>query len=57
MLQQIRGITESAADGIIEEVPTLRELFEGYAEEKDTSVRHNRLNQVTVSILVSSPNC
>ncbi|KAF8610499.1 hypothetical protein BDV93DRAFT_601498 [Ceratobasidium sp. AG-I] len=49
MLQQIRGITESAADGIIEEVPTLRELFQGYAEETDANERHNRLNEVIIS--------
>ncbi|KAG9126547.1 hypothetical protein FRC07_003001 [Ceratobasidium sp. 392] len=49
MLQQIHGITESAADGIVEEVPTLRSLFEGYDQEKDMYVRHERLKQVTIS--------
>ncbi|QRW14737.1 DNA excision repair protein ERCC-4 [Ceratobasidium sp. AG-Ba] len=38
MLQQIHGITESAADGVIQEVPTLRMLFEGYEEENDVLV-------------------
>ncbi|KDN49392.1 hypothetical protein RSAG8_02094, partial [Rhizoctonia solani AG-8 WAC10335] len=49
MLQQIRNITESAADGIIEEAPTLRELFEGYAREPDARNRHERLKGVVVS--------
>ncbi|CAE6459856.1 unnamed protein product [Rhizoctonia solani] len=49
MLQQIRNITQSAADGIIEEVPTLRELFEGYAQELDLCSRYDRLKGVTVS--------
>ncbi|CAE6476662.1 unnamed protein product [Rhizoctonia solani] len=49
MLQQIRNITESAADGIVEEVPTLRELFEGYAQEIDLCSRYDRLKGVTVS--------
>lgn len=53
MLQQIRGITESAADGIIEEVPTLKELFQGYAEEMDTNERYNRLNDVIVSAWIT----
>ncbi|CAE6521737.1 unnamed protein product [Rhizoctonia solani] len=49
MLQQIRNITESAADGIIGEAPTLRELFEGYAQEPDVDNRHDRLKEVIVS--------
>ncbi|KAH7340287.1 hypothetical protein B0J17DRAFT_766297 [Rhizoctonia solani] len=49
MLQQIRNITESAAEGIIEEAPTLRELFEGYAREPDVRSRYDRLKEVTVS--------
>ncbi|KAG8715920.1 hypothetical protein FRC11_012987 [Ceratobasidium sp. 423] len=49
MLQQIRNITESAADGIIEEAPTLRELFEGYAREPDAHNRYHRLKEVTIS--------
>ncbi|KAG8743710.1 hypothetical protein FRC10_011583 [Ceratobasidium sp. 414] len=49
MLQQIRGITESAADGIVEEVPTLRSLFEGYDNENDAHARHEWLKEVTIS--------
>ncbi|QRV86168.1 DNA excision repair protein ERCC-4 [Ceratobasidium sp. AG-Ba] len=49
MLQQIHGITESAADGVIQEVPTLRMLFEGYEEENDVLVRYERLKSVTIS--------
>lgn len=49
MLQQIRGITESAADGIVDKVPTLRELFEGYAQEHDAELRHDRLIEVMIS--------
>ncbi|EUC67094.1 ERCC4 domain protein, partial [Rhizoctonia solani AG-3 Rhs1AP] len=49
MLQQIRNVTESAADGIIQEAPTLRELFEGYAREPDMHNRHDRLKGVVVS--------
>ncbi|CAE6433262.1 unnamed protein product [Rhizoctonia solani] len=49
MLQQIRNITESAADGIIEEAPTLRELFEGYAREPDAYNRYHRLKEVTIA--------
>jgi GTP1/Obg family GTP-binding protein len=51
MLQQIRGITESAADGIVNEIPTLRGLFDGYAQEDDIYTRHNRLKEVIVSII------
>ncbi|KAJ1310377.1 hypothetical protein OPQ81_007115 [Rhizoctonia solani] len=49
MLQQIRNITESAAEGIIKEAPTLRQLFEGYAREPDACNRHDRLKETTVS--------
>ncbi|KAG8751763.1 hypothetical protein FRC12_012268 [Ceratobasidium sp. 428] len=49
MLQQIHGITESAADGIMEKAPTLRSLFEGYDEENDPHTRHERLKQVMIS--------
>ncbi|CAE6348764.1 unnamed protein product [Rhizoctonia solani] len=48
MLQQIRYITESAAGGIIEEAPTLRELFEGYAQEPDIHARHERFKDITI---------
>ncbi|KAG8692880.1 hypothetical protein FRC08_009477 [Ceratobasidium sp. 394] len=48
MLQQIHGITESAADGIIEDIPTLRSLFEGYNKENDPRARHERLKEVTI---------
>ena len=56
MLQQIRGITESAADGIIEEVPTLRELFQGYTQESEADERYNRLNEVIVSVTTAWQN-
>ncbi|KEP53600.1 ERCC4 domain protein [Rhizoctonia solani 123E] len=56
MLQQIRNVTESAADGIIQEAPTLRELFEGYAREPDMHNRHDRLKRVVVSETIS-PQC
>ncbi|CUA72280.1 hypothetical protein RSOLAG22IIIB_00945 [Rhizoctonia solani] len=56
MLQQIRNITESAADGIIGEAPTLRELFEGYAQEPDVDNRHDRLKEVIVSKAIN-PQC
>ncbi|CAE6433561.1 unnamed protein product [Rhizoctonia solani] len=49
MLQQVRHISESAADGIVEEAPTLRELFEGYAREPDGHSRDERFKEVIIS--------
>jgi hypothetical protein len=54
MLQQIHGITESASDGIMEDVPTLRLLFEGYAGEDDAHMRYNRLKEVMVCGIAQS---
>jgi hypothetical protein len=56
MLQQIRHITESAADGIIEQTPTLRGLFDGYAQEPDACSRHERFKEVIVSRAIGLHN-
>lgn len=58
MLHSIRGVPEACAKSIVAEYPTLRSLYEGWAQCRTDKERQNMLVGISVSgAHPSSPSC